>query len=172
MEQQPMRTVGIEKITLNIGTGSPGDKMEKAVKLLEKMTGAKAVQTTTKKRIPTWGIRPGLEIGAKVTLRGKKAEALLKRLLMANGNKLKRSKFDTWGNFSFGIQEYLNIPEVQYEANIGIIGLEVAVTLKRPGFAVKRRILRPKSIPAKHQVTKEEAIQFINNTFGTEVSEA
>ena len=167
--EQPMRTIGIEKMTLNIGTGSPGDKMEKASKLLIAMTARTPVSTATKKRIPTWGIRPGLEIGTKLTLRGKKAEELLQRLFVAVGNKINRSKFDIFGNFSFGIHEYINIPEIAYDPTIGIIGLEVAVTLKRPGFSIKRRSIQPRSIPTRHKITKDEAVIFIQQKFHIEV---
>src|SRR3989344_1673269 len=102
-----MREIGIEKVSLNIGTGGPGEKLEKALKLLEKITGSKPVQTKTKLRIPTWGVRPGLVIGCKVTLRGKKAEELLGRLLKGVGNKLNKASFDNEGNVAFGIHEYL-----------------------------------------------------------------
>ena len=107
-----MEDIIVEKVTMNIGAGEAGDKLEKAVKLLEKISGAKPVKTKTMKRIPTWGLRPNLTIGVKVTSRGKKAEDLLKRLLQAKDNKLKLRSFDKEGNFSFGIEEYLLIPGV------------------------------------------------------------
>ena len=160
-----MREIRIEKVNLNIGTGGPGDKLEKALKLLEKIAESKPVPTKTKLRIPTWGIRPGLVIGCKVTLRGKKAEELLARLLKALGNKVNRASFDNDGNFSFGIHEYLDIPNVSYEASIGIIGLEVAVTLMRPGFRIRRRAIMQKSIPKKHKITREDAIDFIKSKY-------
>jgi len=166
-----MREIGIEKVTLNMGTGTEKANMEKAMKLLKKITNAKPIQTKTMKRIPTWGIRPGLPIGCKVTLRGKKAEELLRRLLQAVNNQLNESKFDKGGNFSFGITEYLDIPGVEYDADIGIIGLEVAVTLKRPGFRIKRRKRQKKKIPTKHKITKEESMEFIKNKFGIKFGE-
>ncbi len=164
-----MRTIELEKVTLNIGTGGPGDKLEKAMKLLGKISGKKPVVTKTKKRIPTWGIRPGLEIGCMVTLRGNDAEELLKRLLIGIDNKLPASKFDDSGNFSFGISEYLHIPKVEYDSTIGIIGLEVAVTLKRRGFRVKKRLIRPARIGKSHRITKGEAIDYAKRKYGVEV---
>src|SRR3989338_1211444 len=109
-----------------------------------------------KKTIPTWNIRPGLEIACKSTLRGQKAESILKRLLKAINNELPESNFDNNGNFSFVIKEYIDIPEVEYNPEIGIIGLEVAVTLERPGFRIKKRIKKNK-ISSKHKITKQEA---------------
>ena len=170
-QQNPMRQIKIEKITLNIGTGGPGDKLEKALKLLKKVSDATPVKTKTKKRIPTWGIRPNLEIGAKITVRGKKAEEILKRLLVAKKNKLMKQKFDKFGNLSFGLEEYLSIPGVEYDASIGIIGLECAVTLRRNGFRIARRRLQSRSIPARHSISQEESIQFMKEKFNITIEE-
>lgn len=164
-----MREIFVEKVTLNIGTGEPGPKLEKAMKLLNNITGKKPVPTKTNKRIPGWGVRPGLQIGCKVTIRGKESRELLKRLLSAKGNKIPLSKFDSFGNFSFGIPEYLDISEIEYDADIGIIGLEVAVTLSRKGFRIRDRILRKRKIPVKQRITKDEAIEFMKKSFNLEV---
>lgn len=166
-----MQEIRIEKITLNIGVGEPGDKLDKAVLLLKEISGAKPVKTKTIKRIPTWDIRPKLNIGTKVTLRGKKAEELLKKLLKSVNNKIPERKFDNYGNFSFGIKEYINIPGVEYIPEVGIIGLEVAVTLERPGFRVKKRRLKKARIGKNHLITKEQAIEFIKNKFNIELSD-
>jgi len=144
--------------------------MEKSVKLLEKISGNKPIHTATKKRIPTWGVRPGLEIGVKVTIRGEKASIVLQKLFGGVENTIKISKFDDMGNFSFGIPEYINMPDIEYDHDIGIMGLEVAVTLKRPGYRIRRRTIKKKSIPLSHQIKKEEAIEFIKNKFKVEVN--
>ena len=167
----PMQEIRLEKVTLNIGTGGPGDPLDKAIKLLNKIAQAKPVPTKSKKRIPTWGLRPGLQIGCKVTVRKKKAEELLKRLLTAKENKLDPSKIDKTGNLSFGIQEYIDIPGVEYDISIGIIGLEVAVTLERPGFRIKKRQLQKKKIPVKHQITKQDAMKFMKEKFNVTFEE-
>ena len=164
-----MKEIKIDKVTLNIGTGEPGDKLEKAKKLLNMITNEKPIETTAKKRIPTWGLRMGLSIGCKVTLRKNKAEVLLKRLLKAVNNKLGKRKFDNFGNFSFGIKEYIDIPEARYEPSIGIIGLEVAVTLKRPGYRIKERLLKKADVGKKQVITKEQAMEFISQRFDVEV---
>ncbi len=169
VQENPMRMIKIEKITLNIGTGMPGEKLEKALKLLQKISQSKPVSTKTKKRIPTWGVRPGLEIGAKVTIRGKKAEEILSRLLKSRSDILASSKFDNAGNLAFGIPEYIEIPGVEYDSSIGIIGLEVAVTLMRPGFRIRHRSRKRLSIPKSHAITKEEAISFMKEKFNVKV---
>src|SRR3989344_6685635 len=137
-KESPMRKIRIEKITLNIGAGTEPDNVDKAVALLNKISGVKAVKTVSQKRIAQWKLRPGLPVGAMVTLRGKKAEELLKLLLKSVDNEIKKSSFMKNG-FSFGIKEYIEIPGEKYDPKIGIIGLEVAVSLSRPGFRVKRR---------------------------------
>lgn len=166
-----MRTISIEKVTLNIGAGEPGAKLEKAKKLLKTITNMKSISTTTNKRIPTWKLRPGLEIGCKVTIRGQKAKELLKRLFQGAGNIISEQKFDKQGNFSFGIKEYLDVPGIKYDAEIGVIGFNVAVTLKRPGFRIEKRKLKRRSLPKKHRITKEEAMGFVKKEFGIAVGE-
>ncbi len=161
-----MREIRIEKITLNIGVGEPGDKLDKAVKLLTTLTGAKPVKTRSMKRIPTWGVRPKLNVACKVTLRGKKAGEVLKKLLGAVDEVVPEKKFDKFGNFSFGVAEYIDIPGVEYDVGIGIIGLEVAVTLERPGYRVKRRSIGKAKISQKHRIKKEEAMEFMAKNFG------
>ena len=170
IQENNMRKIKIEKITLNIGTGMPGEKLDKAVKLLQKMTEMTYVITKTKKRIPTWGIRPGLEIGCKVTVRGKKAYTILKNMLAALNNTISSSKFDSTGNLSFGVNEYINIPTVEYDPVIGIIGIEIAVTLARPGFRIRRRVIKNRTIPKSHFITKDEAIEFIKSNFNVQVN--
>ena len=169
--ENKMREIRIEKITLNIGVGQPGDNLDKAVKLLNAIANSKVVRTKTLKRIPTWGIRPKLQIGCKVTLRKEKAEELLVRLLKAVDNKINPNKFDKFGNFSFGIPEYLDIPNVSYDVEIGIIGLEVAVTLERAGYRVKKRKHKRSKISARHIITKDEAIHFLQNKFNVSTGE-
>ncbi len=166
-----MKQIKIEKLTLNIGVGQPGDKLDKAVLLLQTISNSKPVRTKTMKRIPTWGVRPKLLIGCKVTVRGEKAEHLLIRLFKANNNILKSKNFDENGNFAFGISEYINIPSVEYNPEIGIIGLEAAVTLEYPGYRIKKRKIKYSKIPARHQVTKDVAIAFIKEKFKINIAE-
>jgi len=166
-----MRNLRIEKLTLNMGIGSPGDKMEKAKKLLQIITGQKPVSTSSNKRIPTWGVRPGLPLAVTVKVRGKKAEELLGRLLQARENSLSIKKFDSFGNFAFGVPEYIDIPGVPYDSTIGVVGLEVSVTVERAGYRIKKRSLKSRKIPSSHRVTKEESIQFMKEKYDLKLEE-
>ncbi len=167
----PMQEIYVEKVTLNIGTGGPGEKLEKAMKLMRNLTQMKPVATTTRRRIPGWGLRPGLSIGCKVTLRGRQAQEFLKKLFAGHNDKIKKHYFDNHGGISFGIPEYLDIPGVEYDMQVGIIGLEAAVTLARRGYRIKHRRIKNRSIPKKHRITREEAIGFIREKYSIIVSE-
>ncbi len=167
----PMQSPRIEKLTLNIGAGKDQNKLEKGVSLIKTITGIEPMKTITNKRIPSWGVRPGLPIGCKLTLRKEKAVEILKRLLEAKDRKLKPSQFDEAGNISFGIHEYIDIPGVTYDPKIGVIGLQVCVTLEKPGHRIKRRRLKQKRVPRKHMVSKDEAMSFMQEAFGVKVGE-
>lgn len=167
----PSTEIRIEKVTLNIGAGKSTDKLEKGLKLLEMLSGSKPVKTITTKRIAGWGLRPGLPIGCKVTLRGVKAHELLKQLLGALDNKLRDRQFDNEGNIAFGIKEYIDIPGVEYSPEIGVIGFQVCATLERPGFRIKKRRLLNKKVGKKHKITKEDAIGFMKKNFNIQLEE-
>ena len=163
-----MKKIEIEKVTINIGCGGDLEKIEKAKKLLEILTNQKPCVTLSKKR-STFGVARGKPIGVRVTLRKKKAEEFLKLALEAVENKLKSSQFDNEGNFSFGIKEYIEIPGIKYIPEIGILGMDVCVTLKRPGYRIKYRKVQKRKIPKKHKISREEAINWVKENFGVDV---
>lgn len=167
----PMQQPRIEKLTLNIGAGKDQNRLEKGVVVLKMITGIDPMKTVTQKRIPTWGLRPGLPIGCKLTLRKNKAVEILKRLLAAKEQKLRDSQFDEAGNISFGIHEYIDIPGITYDPKIGVLGLQVCVTLEKPGYRIKRRKIEQKTVPKKHMVSKAEAMTFMQKTFGITIGE-
>jgi large subunit ribosomal protein L5 len=166
-----MQQVRLEKVTLNIGAGKDQRKLELGLKLLKRITSIEPVRTVTNKRIPNWSIRPGLPIGCKITLRKKQAEETLKRLLEAKDRKLTESQFDENGNIAFGLQEYIDIPGVTYDPEIGTMGLEVCVTLEKPGFRVKKRRIMKRKIPQKHRIKKQEAVEYMKQNFMVNVGE-
>jgi large subunit ribosomal protein L5 len=164
----PMRNIRIEKITINIGCGEAGEKLDKAKKLLEVITNKKVVITKTHKRT-TFGMPKKRPIGCKVTLRKKDAEEFLKKALEAVDKKLSKDVFDRQGSFSFGIKEHIDIPGVKYDPEIGIFGMDVCVTLERPGFRVKRARMSTK-IGKKHKIKPEETIEWVTKNYGIEIS--
>ena len=160
-----MRQIKIEKLILNVG--GVGDKLERGFKLIQVLSGKKPVKVKATKRIPTWGVRPGLEVGTKVTLRGEEAEKMLGRLLPAIGNVLKEKQVRN--NFlSFGIHEYIEIPGVEYIRDVGIMGFEVTVVFTRAGKRVERKKVKRGS--AKKQIIAASEIEeFMLNKFKTKV---
>ncbi|MBI2652625.1 50S ribosomal protein L5 [Candidatus Woesearchaeota archaeon] len=166
-----MKDIRIGKVTLNIGAGKDQSKLEKGLVLLNAVANATPIKTITNKRIQEWGLRPGLPIGCKLTLRKYNAVKMIPRLLDAVDNKLREKQFDNNGNIAFGIHEYIEIPGVKYNPKIGIMGLEVCITLERPGYRIKRRRLLARKIPARHRIAKQEAIDFMATNFNTRVGD-
>jgi len=168
MEDNPMRRIRVEKVTINIGCGNDREKLERAKKLLEKLTNRKVVITKTKRRT-TFGMARNRPIGVKVTLRGKEAVDFLKRVLEAVDFRLAESQFDEFGNFSIGVKEYIDLPGVKYDPDIGIIGMDVCVTLERPGNRVKRKKYKKSKIGKNHIIKKDEAIEWVKQQFGVKL---
>ena len=158
-----MREIKIEKVVL--GVGGIGDVLEKGFRLLQLLTDRKPAKMKSTKRIPSFGVRPGLEIGAVVTIR-KDAEDVLKKMLSAIDNILKKKQISE-NHFSFGIAEYLEIPGIEYQRDIGIMGFDVTVVFKRTGRRVKLRKIKRGKIPKKQKISKEEIIKFMEDKFQT-----
>ncbi|MBT7706617.1 50S ribosomal protein L5 [archaeon] len=164
-ETNKMSEFKLEKVILNIG--AVGEDLEKGVILLEKVSGKKPVKVKAVKRIPTWSVRPGLEVGAKVTIRGEDAKQILKKLLPALDNQLKEKQIQD-NFFSFGIHEYIEIPGVEYIREVGIMGLEATAVFTRPGKHIeKKKVKRGKT--RRLVVTKEEIISYLEANFKTKI---
>ncbi len=168
MKENPMRTLKVAKVTANMGVGEGGEKLAKAETLLETLVEQKPVKTYSKSTNQTFDIRQGLPIACKATLRGEKAEKFLRKALEAMDHKLRATSFDNHGNVSFGIREHIEIPGMKYDPNIGIFGMDVAVTIERPGYRIKRRSIK-KRISKEHWVTREEAMKFIQEGYNVTI---
>ena len=168
-KENPMREILIDKVTMNMGVGEPGEDLNSAKELMEALTGATAIETKAKDRNPTFKLRKGLPIGVKTTLRGKKAVEFLTKALAAKKKVLDESNFDNRGNFSFGIKEYIDFPGAKYNPNMAMVGFDVCVTLKRRGNRVKNRKLKSTKIGKRHVLGKEEGIEFAKSKFDVTV---
>jgi large subunit ribosomal protein L5 len=155
------RELKVEKLTMNIGVGESGEKLDKAKKLLERITGRTAVLTCARKREQSFKIQRGETIGTKVTIRGKPAEDLLKRAFDAIDRKLSVRSFDKVGNFSFGVKEYIDFPGVKYDPTIGLVGFDICVTLGRSGKRVAMRRRKQTKLGKGQYPNREEAIEFV-----------
>ncbi len=169
IKKNKMEEVRIEKVVVHMSIGSDWERLQKAAKLLEMLTGHKPVIRRAKKTIKAFGISRKQPISTMVTLRGSDAEDFLRKALEAVDNKIKASSFDDRGNIAFGIKEHLMIPGVRYDPEIGVFGMDVMVHLVKPGYRVKVRRYRRSRLGKRNIVTKEEAINFMKEKFGVEV---
>ncbi|MHC1635138.1 MAG: 50S ribosomal protein L5 [Candidatus Methanospirareceae archaeon] len=168
-EDNPMRRIEIDKVVINMGVGEGGMRLANAEKILNIISGQKPVRTIAKKTIQSFGIKKGEPIGCKVTLRGKKADEFLKKTFKIQ-NKLLAMQFSENGNFSFGIPSHIDLG-IPYDPKIGIFGMDVSVSLKRPGYRIKERRIQKRKLPRKQRISKEEGIEFIKKRYGVEVIE-
>lgn len=164
-----MREIKVGKVVLNIGVGKGGKDLSNAEEVLQEITGQPPARTYAKQTNPTFGVRKGTPIGCKVTLRGDPAVDLLEELLEVKGGEVNGSSFDEHGNFSFGVEEHIEIPRMDYDPSVGIFGMDVSVNLVRPGSRIKERRRRPRPVPSSHRVGREEAKDFMEQEFGVQV---
>jgi large subunit ribosomal protein L5 len=164
----PMRKIRVGKVVINIGVGRSGEPLEKARHALEELTNRQPSVRGAKKSVRDFNIHKGEPIGAMVTLRRGPAYEFLRRVIAANRNTLKSSSFDNYGNISIGIREHIDIPGTKYNPDIGIFGMDVCVSLTRPGYRVaKKRDRHP--IGKDHRIGKEESIRCFREEFAAEV---
>lgn len=165
--ENKMHEFKIEKLVLSIA--GTGEKLERGVKLLKVITGMTPLVIKSRRRIPSLGVRPGLEVGCKVTVRENIPE-LLKKLLTAIEFELKESQFVS-NHFSFGIKEYIEIGGMEYQREIGIMGLNVTVDFTRAGSRVKLKKIKTGRIPRRQDVKGEEIIEYMKKNFNIKLKE-
>lgn len=168
-EFHEMRAPRIEKVVVHMSVGEGGRELQNAQEILEEIAGQESVQTLAKRTVAEFNIREGDPIGAKTTLRGEDAHEFLETALPLT--ELSISQFDDTGNFSFGVAEHTEFPSQEYDPQIGIYGLDVTVTLVRPGYRVAKRNKANRSIPSGHQMTPDDAASYVESNFDVEVDE-
>ncbi len=171
-QRNPMLIPFISKVTINISVGAAQERLDKATILLERLTNRKPSIRRAKKTIKSFGISKKQPIAAVVTLRGTEAYRFLRDALIAINNTLSEKSFDPYGNVAFGIKEHLLFPGSRYDPNIGIFGMDVAVTIERKGYRVARRRLKRGIMPRRHRVTKEEGMLLMELLFGVKITRA
>jgi large subunit ribosomal protein L5 len=166
-EFHEMREPRIEKVVAHMGVGRGGRELADAEEILEAITGQESVRTRARSTEPTFDVREGDPIGAKVTLRGERAADFLATAL--GQVSLSRSQFDETGNVSFGIAEHTEFPSQEYDPNVGIYGLDVTVNLVRPGARITKRDRATRQVPARHRLDPADAIAYLQSAFDAEV---
>ena len=171
MSENPMKQLKIGKVVVNISVGASGEPLDNAMTILRQITGQEPCQRVAKQTIRQWGIRKSEPMACLVTLRGERADAFLQRAFRAVRNSVNPRSFDKNGNFAFGIREHIDIPDTRYDPNLGITGMDVNVTLERPGYRVGRRKRAQSKVGSAHRVTPEESMTFIAEKYGVKVGQ-
>jgi len=159
----------IEKVVVNLNIGKSGEPLERASRVLNEISGQTPYKAKAKKSIRDWGIRQGEPIACVVTLRREKGLNFLKKVLPVIDNKISKRSFDEIGNFAFGLKEHIDIPGVKYDPEIGIFGMDVCVSVNRPGQRIKARRKQTKHIGKQHLLTPEESMAYVRQTLGVEI---
>ena len=135
--QSVMQIPKMEKITVNCGCGEARDNakvIDAVVADLTKITGQKPVVTKARKSVANFKLREGMNIGAKVTLRGERMWEFMDRLFsialprVRDFRGINPNGFDGRGNYAMGIKEQLIFPEIQYDKIDKIRGMDIVFT--------------------------------------------
>ena len=148
----------------DISVGESGDRLTRASKVLEQLTGQTPVTSKARYTVRQFGIRRNEKIAVHVTIRGPKAEEILERGLKVKEYELRRRNFSETGNFGFGIQEHIDLG-ARYDPTIGIFGMDFYVVMGRPGSRVAKRKIKRARVGTNHRVTKEDTMAWFKSRF-------
>jgi large subunit ribosomal protein L5 len=157
-DKNPMQSIHLDKVVVNIGVGQNENLYDNAKALIKKLTNHEARQATSKKRDPELKLRKGQVIGAVATLRKEDAELMLKRSLEANGNVLSKNAIAN-NSVNLGVKEYIYFTGVKYDPKIGILGLNVNASFARKGKRVELRKRKSSKVGRRHREIRREEIE-------------
>ena len=154
--KNPMEIPRLEKIVINMGLGDCKDNskaMETAVNELATISGQKPLVTRAKKSIANFKVRAGMNVGAKVTLRGDRmyefADKLVSIVLPRTRDfrGVSPKAFDGRGNYALGVREQLIFPEIEYDKVDKIRGMEMIFVTTAKNDEEARELLRLLGMP-------------------------
>ena len=148
--KNPMQIPKLSKIVINMGLGDCKDNpkaLEVAVKELAAIAGQQPLVTKARKSIANFKLREGMNVGAKVTLRGSRMEEFMDKLVnialprVRDFRGVSDKAFDGRGNYALGIREQLLFPEIEYDKVEKIRGMEmIFVTTAQTDEECKERL--------------------------------
>merc|ERR1711968_104875 len=162
------RDVICDKLIINIAVGESGDRLTKAVRVLQQLSDQTPVENVARYTVRTFGIRRNEKIATHVTVRGDKALDLIERGLKITDYEISAKHFSDSGNFGFGTNEHIDLG-LKYDPATGIYGMDFYVVLRRAGFNVAKKKAKRGRLGLSHLVTKDEAMEWVRQTFNAEI---
>jgi large subunit ribosomal protein L5 len=126
----------LEKVVINMSVGDAIQNskiLDVAIKELETISGQKVVVTKAKKSIAAFKLREGMNVGAKVTLRGERMYVFLDKLFnvvlprIRDFRGLNRKSFDGRGNYNLGLKEQIVFPEINFDKVDKMRGMDIVI---------------------------------------------
>ncbi|MBQ2978090.1 MAG: 50S ribosomal protein L5 [Clostridia bacterium] len=146
----------LEKVIINMGLGDCKDNakaLEVAVAELSQIAGQKPLVTKAKKSVANFKLRQGMNVGAKVTLRGARMEEFIDKLVnialprVRDFRGVSAKAFDGRGNYALGIKEQLIFPEIEYDKVEKIRGMEMIFVTTAKTDEEAKELLRLLGMP-------------------------